>query len=130
MPDTGESFDRTDFVLSTRETAQGCGHRPPYAVQRWVAENCRRKMVGMKRHLMRGPIILIIVVITFAAPGVRSQEISIRATHLHERAIVVDTHDDTTQRLISDKRFGIGSRNRDGNIEIPRMREGGLDAIF
>jgi membrane dipeptidase len=29
-----------------------------------------------------------------------------------------------------DKAFNIGVRNKDGNIDIPRMREGGLDAMF
>src|SRR5262249_21720967 len=59
-----------------------------------------------------------------------SDEISPHARQVHERAIVVDTHDDTTQRLIFDKGFEIGGRNKGGNIDIPRMREGGLDAIF
>ena len=49
---------------------------------------------------------------------------------VHERAIVIDTHDDTTQRLLSDKKFDIGVRQANGNIDIPRMREGGLDALF
>ena len=44
--------------------------------------------------------------------------------------MVVDSHDDTTQRLIFDKAFDIGKRNPNGNIDIPRMREGGLDALF
>ncbi len=57
-------------------------------------------------------------------------QVSSRARQLHERAIVVDTHDDTTQRLIFETAFDIGARNQDGNIDIPRMREGGLDAIF
>jgi membrane dipeptidase len=56
--------------------------------------------------------------------------ISPRARQLHDRAIVVDTHVDTTQRLIFEPSFQIGSRHRDGSIDIPRMREGGLDAIF
>ena len=49
---------------------------------------------------------------------------------VHARAIVVDSHDDTTQRLFFDKSFDIGARQSDGNIDIPRMREGGLDALF
>jgi membrane dipeptidase len=57
-------------------------------------------------------------------------EIAPRAKEIHERAIVVDSHDDTTQRLIYDKTFDIAKRNADGNIDIPRMREGGLDALF
>jgi membrane dipeptidase len=56
--------------------------------------------------------------------------VSRRAGSVHQRAIVVDTHDDTTQRLIFDKAFDIGARHADGSIDIPRMRDGGLDAIF
>jgi membrane dipeptidase len=56
-------------------------------------------------------------------------QVSERARQLHMRAIVVDTHDDTTQRLL-DKTFDISKRNTTGNIDIPRMREGGLDALF
>src|SRR5262245_29832595 len=49
---------------------------------------------------------------------------------VHARAIVIDSHDDTTQRLFFDKKFDIGDRHTNGNIDIPRMREGGLDALF
>jgi membrane dipeptidase len=56
--------------------------------------------------------------------------VSARAKQLHDRAIVVDSHDDTTQRLVFDKTFNIAARNKNGNIDIPRMREGGLDALF
>jgi membrane dipeptidase len=61
-----------------------------------------------------------------------SQEpmISDRARQIHDRAIVVDTHDDVTQRMIFDKKFDIAARNRTGSLDIPRMREGGLDALF
>jgi membrane dipeptidase len=55
--------------------------------------------------------------------------VSARARQIHDRAIVVDTHDDTTQRLL-DPAFKIAVRNDTGNIDIPRMREGGLDALF
>jgi membrane dipeptidase len=70
-----------------------------------------------------------------ATSGVLAQagqvdQVTARARALHERAIVIDTHDDTTQRLLSDKSFNIGARNTGGSIDIPRMREGGLDALF
>src|SRR6516162_1089948 len=55
--------------------------------------------------------------------------ISERAKKLHFSSIVVDTHDDTTQRLL-DANFDLGERHTDGSIDIPRMREGGLGAIF
>src|SRR3989454_4505358 len=57
-------------------------------------------------------------------------QVSARAKQIHERAIVIDTHDDTPQRLLFDKNFNIGTRNKDGHVDIPRMREGGLDALF
>src|SRR5947208_5028597 len=59
-----------------------------------------------------------------------SDTVSPRAKQLHERAIVIDSHDDTTQRLLFEKGFDIGVRHADGNIDIPRMKEGGLDALF
>jgi len=59
----------------------------------------------------------------------QSQPISQKAKDLHFSSIVVDTHDDTTQRLL-DPKFDLGARHTDGSIDIPRMREGGLDAIF
>jgi membrane dipeptidase len=52
-----------------------------------------------------------------------------RAKKLHFSSIVLDTHDDTTQRFFSTD-FDIAKRNADGSIDIPRMREGGMNAIF
>src|SRR5215831_7996163 len=52
-----------------------------------------------------------------------------RAHKLHFSSIVLDTHDDTTQRFFS-KNFDLGKRNPDGHIDIPRMREGGMNTIF
>jgi len=58
-----------------------------------------------------------------------SQSVSDQAKKLHSSSIVIDTHDDTTQRLL-DPKFDLSVRHTDGNIDIPRMKEGGLDAIF
>src|SRR5271163_3940027 len=52
-----------------------------------------------------------------------------RARAIHFSSIVVDTHDDTTQRFLSGG-FDLGKRNPDGHVDIPRMREGGMNAIF
>src|SRR5215472_13487880 len=52
------------------------------------------------------------------------------ARDVHQRAIVIDTHGDTTQRLLTDKTFDIAARNATGSVDIPRMRDGGLDALF
>ncbi|MGH9775033.1 MAG: dipeptidase [Candidatus Acidiferrales bacterium] len=56
-------------------------------------------------------------------------DVSPRARDLHFRSIVVDTHDDTTQRFLVPG-FDLGARHADGDVDIPRMREGGLGAIF
>ena len=58
-----------------------------------------------------------------------AQAVSEKAKKLQSSSIVVDTHDDTTQRLL-DSTFDLADRQTDGNIDIPRMREGGLTAIF
>jgi membrane dipeptidase len=60
---------------------------------------------------------------------VSGDDIAERARKLHFSSIVLDTHDDTTQRFFS-KTFDISKRNSDGSIDIPRMREGGMNAIF
>jgi membrane dipeptidase len=60
---------------------------------------------------------------------VSADDISERAKKLHFSSIVLDTHDDTTQRFFS-KDYDIGKRNPDGHVDIPRMREGGMNGIF
>ena len=62
-------------------------------------------------------------------PRVTADDLSARASKLHFSSLVVDTHDDTTQRFL-DGDFDLGPRNASGSIDIPRMREGGLGAIF
>src|ERR1700680_1697658 len=64
--------------------------------------------------------------ISQAATG---DDIAERAHKLPFSSIVLDTHDDTTQRFFS-KNFDLGKRNPDGHVDIPRMREGGMNAIF
>jgi membrane dipeptidase len=65
----------------------------------------------------------------FLAAAVTADDISARAKKLHFSSIVVDTHDDTTLRLL-DGKFDLGARTATGSIDIPRMKEGGLGAIF
>jgi membrane dipeptidase len=58
-----------------------------------------------------------------------ADDVAERARKLHFSSIVLDTHDDTTQRFFS-KGFDLGWRNPGGSVDIPRMREGGMNAIF
>src|ERR1700731_45412 len=63
------------------------------------------------------------------ARGIAADAIADRAHQLHFSSIVLDTHDDTTQRFFS-KSYDLGKHNPDGHVDIPRMREGGMNAIF
>jgi membrane dipeptidase len=84
--------------------------------------------VSTQRRRLRISIWLLAAV-TLSAQSTAPQ-VSDRAKALHARAIVIDSHADTTQRLIFDKSFDLGARNANGNLDIPRMRDGGLDAVF
>jgi len=64
-----------------------------------------------------------------AGLAVFADSLSEKARKLHFSSIVVDTHDDTTQRFL-DGKFDLGVRSASGSIDIPRMKEGGLGAIF
>ncbi|MEO6596785.1 MAG: dipeptidase [Planctomycetota bacterium] len=52
-----------------------------------------------------------------------------RAWVLHHAAILVDTHVDTTSRVL-DQGFDMGLRAKDGHVDLPRAADGGLDAVF
>lgn len=58
-----------------------------------------------------------------------TDELSSRARQIHFSSLVFDTHADTPQRLFFD-RFDLGSRDADGSVDIPRLSEGGVGAIF
>lgn len=63
------------------------------------------------------------------AAATTADGVSERAKKLHFSSLVIDTHDDTTQRFL-DSDFDFGVRNARGSVDIPRMKEGGLGAIF
>jgi membrane dipeptidase len=89
-------------------------------------------MARMKHLLVRAALACAVLALPTFVLTQPAQEpaVSARAKQLHDRAIVVDSHDDTTQRMLFDKTFDITARHTDGNIDVPRMREGGLDALF
>jgi membrane dipeptidase len=57
-----------------------------------------------------------------------SDAISERAKKLHFSALVLDTHIDVTPKLQTDWKFG--ERHDSGHIDLPRMKEGGLNGLF
>src|ERR1044072_9280926 len=73
---------------------------------------------------------LLLVTLAAAPEPVSAPVVSEQARRVHAAAIVVDTHADTTQRLVAPGGFDLGVRHTDGNLDIPRMREGGLGAQF
>ena len=56
-------------------------------------------------------------------------DVAQHAAKLQASAIVLDTHDDTTQRFFTND-YDLGKRSSSGHVDIPRMREGGMNAIF
>jgi len=83
----------------------------------------------MRRALALLCVILCACVAALFARANAADAIAERAHQLHFSSIVLDTHDDTTQRFFS-KDFSLGKHNPDGHVDIPRMREGGMNAIF
>ena len=81
--------------------------------------------------MLRVVLLLTTYVLVSGAVGwvVLAGSISEKARKLHFSSIVVDTHVDTPQRFL-DGQFDFGTRNGRGSIDIPRMREGGLGAVF
>ena len=80
------------------------------------------------------PVIVLSAVIILFTPAtliraVEADDISDRASKLQFSSIVLDTHDDTTQRFFAQD-YDLGKRNPEGHVDIPRMKEGGMNAIF
>jgi membrane dipeptidase len=61
--------------------------------------------------------------------SMRADELSSWAREIHFSSLVFDTHADTPQRLFFDH-FDLASRDAEGCVDIPRLREGGVGAIF
>ena len=81
--------------------------------------------------------IVLLVTVSFLAAGTflypEEESIADKAARIHDAVLTVDTHVDTPMRL-GHPEFDLGTRydprNRGGKVDLPRMSEGGLDAIF
>ncbi|MGD2295942.1 MAG: dipeptidase [Candidatus Aminicenantes bacterium] len=72
--------------------------------------------------------------IVCCAPKLDPEALEAESLAIHDRVLTVDTHCDTTYRLLSDD-WDIGERHEpgergSGKVDLPRMAEGGLDAEF
>ena len=65
----------------------------------------------------------------YATKFMNTESLSERARRIHFSSLVFDTHVDTPQRLLFDH-FDLANRDTEGCVDIPRLREGGIGAIF
>jgi membrane dipeptidase len=93
----------------------------------------------MVKHAITAILTLLAVTLGAQAPKAPTppETPSARAARVHKAAIVVDTHIDTTQMLgregwdFTARHGHERGRGGDGShVDLPRMREGGLDAAF
>ncbi len=79
--------------------------------------------------LLDGGMCLLAGMVLAGAMAAAADGMTERAKRLHFSSLVIDTHADTTQRFL-DGGFDFAARNELGSVDIPRMKEGGLGAIF
>ncbi len=64
-----------------------------------------------------------------SAPHAVPDRLQRRAHALHFHTLVIDTHVDVAQRYFFEQ-FDMGRRDAEGGVDIPRLREGGVGAMF
>lgn len=87
-------------------------------------------MIPARSSRRAGLSLILVLAAAVGAAQLRAGGQDSHARELHMGALVLDTHVDTPQRMLFEKGFDIGERHTNGNLDIPRMREGGLDAVF
>ncbi|HMF10453.1 MAG TPA: dipeptidase [Thermoanaerobaculia bacterium] len=76
---------------------------------------------------MRTPGLLLACLILL--PAAHAETLAERAARLQRSAIVVDTHEDLPEEL-QKQWIDIGVRQKTGQVDIPRLKEGGVTAPF
>jgi membrane dipeptidase len=73
----------------------------------------------------------LLLVTIFSANNVFAKVPEKRVAEIHNKILTVDTHCDTPMAMLDDD-FNIGIKNNppQSRVDFPRMKEGGLDAIF
>jgi len=78
-------------------------------------------------------LLFAIFVLTGFSLQLNQQKLAKKAAKIHDKVLTVDTHVDTPMRLVRSD-LNLGERHdpgrRGGKVDFPRMKEGGLDAIF
>jgi membrane dipeptidase len=81
--------------------------------------------------MTKAVLILFAMGIVFTQSVVKAETPEKKLKRIHESAITIDTHCDTPMALLNDD-FDVAERNEAprSRVDFPRMKEGGLDAIF
>ena len=78
-------------------------------------------------------IVICLALVVNCSRELTEEELTEKAAKIHDKVLTVDTHVDTPMRLVRSE-FNLGERHdpgrRGGRVDFPRMKEGGLDAIF
>ncbi|MEW6207809.1 MAG: dipeptidase [Acidobacteriota bacterium] len=82
----------------------------------------------MKRLVITFSISVFMISFNSLTSAQKTDPISERARKIHFSSVVLDTHIDTTPRLETNWKFD--EEHREGHIDLPRMRKGGLNALF
>ena len=90
-------------------------------------------MVMCKKYFITAlPVLMFLL---YGCSGILSQHepLEVKADIIHDKVLTIDTHVDTPMRL-SRPEFNLGEhhdpRKGGGKVDLPRMKEGGLDAVF
>lgn len=74
------------------------------------------------------PGLAVLLTVVFSAASQTKVDAG-RVTRLLQRAIVLDLHDDTTQMIV-DEGYDLAEKHDYGQVDLPRMREGGASGVF
>ena len=113
--------------------------RFPVKYGREAASGLTRTLAGRPRHFLVLVVLILLSVIHTNCRMTEKTETSTTASQpepkpadanaIHRRAIAIDMHADTPQRLL-DEQVDLSQRLPDGHFDSVRAREGGLDAQF
>lgn len=70
----------------------------------------------------------LLLLLAGSALAAQQEPLAERARKLHASALILDTHVDVPNLLRTDWRFT--EEHREGHVDLPRIRKGGLDALF
>jgi membrane dipeptidase len=82
----------------------------------------------MKTPLRTIPGWILTLFLSFVVAAQQGGDLASRARKIHFSSIIMDTHIDVTPKLQTDWKFT--EEHASGHIDLPRMRKGGLNALF